>query len=368
MVGGYFNTIDEMLQYYYPHLWGREMRKDADVIAGSSPTTGAFQERYGAKLFLEILTNEQTLGALPKIPYPKSGFRSVTVAGETSGGGVADGGAVPATVKPTMDELEVTCKLHSRTFAMGRILNKLAGKDDAVTWEELRKETELEFKDVVNTALLANVTTTITNDFESLDRVCSSKGEEDSCGDVDAGDNDIYGIDRDTATYYDATVSHGSDTDRTFQVSQVDTVLTTAMKYWKGDMTSKMIITGHDTFFRWGQKLRPMMRFSDARAKFTVNGVQTVAGVEGATPISSYMNIPVVLDGDVVQDTLGRIYVIDGNQCGFALLTPPVYSEAGGTDAEQIMLGKHAKEGMFVMEGELYCTGFHNQGKVRDLK
>lgn len=367
-MSSYFNTIDEMLQYYYPNLWGREMRKDADVIAGSSPTTGAFQERYGAKLFLEILTNQQTFGALPTIPYPKSGFRTVTAAGETSGGGVDDGGAVPATVKPTMAELEVTCKLHSRTFGLGRIANKLAGRDDVVTWAELQAETELEFKDVANTALVGNVTTVAGNNFESIDRVCSSKGEEDSCADVDAADNDIYGEDRDAATTYDATVSHGSDADRTFQVSLVDTVLTTAMKYWKGNMDNKMIITGHDTFFRWGQKLRPMMRFTDARAKFTVNGVQTVDGVEGATPISSYMKIPVVLDGDVVQDTLGRIYVIDGNQCGFALLTPPVYSEAGGTDAEQIMLGKHAKEGMFVMEGELYCTGFHNQGKVRDLK
>ena len=362
----YFQNMDDLLQYYYGDIFARQLKKDSDVTIGDS---GMYSAIFGPELFREIVLEDSLMGALTKKPWKKSGYRVVTTAGETSGGGVADGGSVPATVEPTAEEITMVPKLHSRTVGMGVLQNAMAGKDDVVTWDGLRRETEDEFKDVANRALLTDVTTTAGNNFESLDRVCSSKAEEDDCSDVDAGDNDIYGIDRDAATTYDAYVSENNNSDRTFTVSLVDTVLQNVDIYWRnGEYARKFIVTGRDTLFRWGAQLAPRLRFGSERVQFGVNGIQSMKGVEGGVALSSYLGIPVITDARVVQDTISRIYVVDQDTCWFGLVAPVMYSEVGNDEREQILLGKHAKEGMFTMKGELVCTQFHNQGKVRDLK
>ena len=152
-----------------------------------------------------------------------------------------------------------------------------------------------------------------------------------------------------------------------FSASQIDTVLSNTNPYWDA-MDNKMIVTGFDTLYRWGQLLSPRQRFSDNPFKLTVNGVQTATGQEGATMISTYNQIPVIAEKMTAQDTISRLYVVDMDYCWLAPLIPLQYSEVGDTPEQMQLIGKHAKEGMHLFAGELVCTKFPNQGKVMDLK
>lgn len=369
----FFNTVEDMENYHYGGLLQNELRKDAPMIQ----TTSGFRNiMYGAKLWTAILYSQNVLGALRKEAWKKSGYRVITEAGATADGGVADGGAIPATLKPTIAEIDMKAKQHVKTFDMGSILGNLQGKDDVVTFDEARQWGEGEFLSLLNKALCQNVTTVAGDNFERLDGIVSSYSEVTDCADVDPNDSDIFNLDRDAApSVHDAYVSHNSNTERTFSIGYVNAVLQNVMPRWKQGLNgagqfveNKVIFTGLDTIFRWGDMLNPRLRFGSERIQMGVNGVQSMKGVEGGTLVSTYMGIPVIPDPLIVQDTLSRIYAIDMNTCFLGILAPVKYSQVGDDEAEQILLGKLVKEGMYTMKGDLVCTQFKNQGKVRDLK
>jgi hypothetical protein len=309
-------------------------------------------------------------GILPKNVWQKSGYRIVTAAGATGSNGLADGASIPATTKPTMAYVDIPAKQHVRTFDMGTIQMNLSGKDDVVTFEELKAETEKEFVDCFGRALLMDANTLAGNDFESIDRIIGSYSEAAGSG-YTTGDHDIWSNDRDAANApFDAYVDHGSTTDRYFNPSQVDTVLSNIMPYWEdpASVANKVIVTGRDTFMRWNQMLTAKVRFGETRFQTSVNGIKTANGVEAGAPVSTYQGIPLICDSRTPQDTLSRILIEDLDNLQFHMLTPTLYAEAGNDLSEQLMLGKLTKTGVFALQGEVVCTKFLSQGKVRDLK
>ncbi len=362
----FFNTVDDMLQYYYGGMVTTDLRKDAPVI---NTTTVAVNAIYGARLFAQIALGKNAWGALPKKPYEKGGYRVVSAAAASSTTGVADGAAKPATIKPTMAQIDVPPRLHAVPFDMGTMTVNLAGKDDVLTWEELRDYMGQEFINRLELDILyKNATGATGNGIESIDRIITSYSEIAGCT-ITENYGDIYGLNRDAAgTVYDAAVGHASTVDRAFQPSLLDTQLAAAMPYWTST-ANKVIITGFDTYFRWGQILAPRYRFGETRITTGFNGVQiALPGVEGGSPISTYNSIPIITDPNVTTDTISRIYCVDGDYLHIALLTPILYSEVGGTQEEQQLNGKLTKEGMYTLQANTVCTKFKGQVKVMDLK
>lgn len=218
-----------------------------------------------------------------------------------------------------------------------------------------------------------NVTTLASTNIESIDRMASSYAEVTNCGDVDAGDSDPYGAadagawnDRDAAAgWTDAYVNHNSNTDRTFALSQIDTVITNVRPYWKDrSPANKVMITGDDTELRMGQLLRSQERYTSKNVRMTVNGVQTLEGVDGGMDVATYLKIPIIPDANAIQDTISRVTVLDMDHIHIGVLQPLVYLESEDYQA----LDKFVREGVFHMEGELVTTRFKGLGKVRDLK
>jgi hypothetical protein len=128
---------------------------------------------------------------------------------------------------------------------------------------------------------------------------------------------------------------------------------------------NKVIITGYDTLERIQQLIQAQQRFvGTTRVQMTVNGVQTVAGTEAGFDVSSYKGVPIIPDNNVLQDTLSRIYTLDLDNIHVGVLSPIQYLESGDFFAND----KIGKEGLYYMHGEIVCTKFKAQGKVRDLQ
>jgi len=228
----------------------------------------------------------------------------------------------------------------------------------------MREEMGKHHAEMINKMLLADANTVAGDDVESIDRVCTSASEETAC--LTGGDMDMYGIDRSGASWSDAYVSHNSNVDRTFTIDLLDTALTNLRQ--AGSMP-KVIITGYDTLERIQQALQAQQRFVGRENVVpTYNGVKGIAGNEAGFNVATYQGIPIIPSKDVKQDTLSRIYILDTDYIGFKVALPTMYFESGMSKKDPFGINYLGDEGLFRTMGELICTRFNVQGKIRDLK
>lgn len=359
--------LSELMYGFYGSgmLDGMFAKADAPVLTS---TTGVHNAIFGPKVMIQANLNANGLGAIPKTGWAKSGFRALTAASATSGGaGVGEGGAVPDTRKGTYAEVTVTAKQLSHAFDESDIMISKAGKDDVLLWADIAEIEGQTFLNMINYDLFGDNDTVAGNNIESLDRICGSYAEIAGCHQT-ANDLDIYGIDRDAkATWADAYVNDGDGTDRSLTFSLLDDVFAHVRPYWDNNYyDGKMILTKFDTLERLQQLGASQQRFDMIRAvEFTMgDGVKTVKGVDTGFDTSCYKGIPIVPDNYCTADALGRIFVIDGNNLSMCWLQPVQYVESDNP----LILGNHTKQGVYHAQGEVVCTRFKAQGKVRDLK
>jgi hypothetical protein len=369
---GWIKTIEDLETAVYGMPMQRFLGKaDAPVL---SSTTGARNVLYGQRLWRQVVVAANAFGALGFKPWEKSGYRAITAAAATTSPGVAENGALPDTIKPTFKPIDVDPTTSAATFDQSDLQSMLEGKDDTIAWADLVQYMGDEFKNRLNRAALATADTVPTTGIESLDRIVGSYaelayGKVDDSGVLDAGDLDIYGQDRDaSASWADAYVNgqaFGSGS-RDLALSHIDATFTNCRPYWNGaTVENKVIITGYDTLERIQQLIQAQQRFvGTTRVQMTVNGVQTVAGTEAGFDVSSYKGVPIIPDNNVLQDTLSRIYTLDLDNIHVGVLSPIQYLESGDFFAND----KIGKEGLYYMHGEIVCTKFKAQGKVRDLQ
>lgn len=359
-----YETMEDMLRAYYGPYSGY-MRKDEPVL---TTTSGYYNAIYGAKLWVEVTTSANALGALPKKVWDYSGYRLVYAAGITTSAAVAENGAVPATYQPDVLEIPIKPQIEAANYNMSAVQIVLEGKDDVVRWAELSQYMAQEFNNRMDRQLFATATTTVASGLESLDRIISSYAEEAL---LDEGDCDPWGygstgaVDRSGGTTYDSYISHNSGTTRFLALTHLDSLFTNCRPYWNtASYESKVIFTGYDTLERLEQLLQPQQRFGEKQVQFGVNGVQTLRGAEGGFDVATYKGIPIIPDQNTLQDTLSRIYLVDLERLWMAIAMPPQHVET----EDWIKLGYFYREAMDVMMGNTVSTGFHCHGKARDLK
>ena len=91
-----FNTMEDMMRFYYPE--SSLIRKATEV----SETAGSgthWEPIYGKKAWSWLNMEANLFAMLPKEPWRQTGFRVITTAAQTSGGGVDEsttGGAPTA--------------------------------------------------------------------------------------------------------------------------------------------------------------------------------------------------------------------------------------------------------------------------------
>lgn len=357
-----FNTIKDLVDAAYgPHsseLAASVMKADAPVL---SSTTGVYNRMYG-KMTWELLNlTGKTFSVIPKDTLNNTGLRLITVGAGTLGtGGTGENAALPETTKPTWALGSISLKEIVHTFDLSNRQSLLDdGNDDTVGFDELREFMARQHVAHINKMLLADANTVAGDNIESIDRICSNQSEESAL--LTAGDADIYGFDRSASTVYDAYVSHASGTDRAFDEAMLTTMIDTIDENC-GERPN-VIITGFDTAARLDGQVNTQTRYETLRVSVGVNGIQTAAGNDVGLRVASFDGIPVIRDKDVVKDTISRVYALNTAYLSFKTKMPTQYFESQNF----FEVDKLGKEGMFYTAGEIVCTRFNAQGKVRDL-
>jgi len=373
----YVKTIEDLENLYYGKGAEYIAKADAPVL---STTTGVYNAVYGAQVWAQLNQEANAFGILPKYPWTRSGWRVITARSSASViGGVAENATLPETTKPSFLEVSTKPKTVVHTFDVSEVQEFLATEsdDDAIgDMAFMRQYKGIEHKEYINKMLLMDVDTLAGDNFESIDRVCSAYSEVNAglCG---ANDADIYGIDRDAAaSWADAYVSHNSGTDR----SLTDEIIRTAMYNVRtnGGNTT-VLLTGEDTYSVIQGLYDPQVRYSvlgEATVKIGVNGIDTKDGINVGIHVASLYGVPIITSKDVAKDTISRIYLLDTSdpegfgipRLGFKVAKPTQYFEAGISMGDPFSINRLGNEGMYRTMGELICTFFKAQGKIRDLK
>ncbi len=384
--GQAFLAQDDLVQPF-------KTKSDAPVTTG---VTGVYQATYGAQAWIQLNQEANTFGMFAKVPWGRSGIRVITArAGSRPYGGVAEGGSIAETIKPTWKQVSMGPKTMHVPFENSEIQEALvkAGGDDAIaSLDELRGYFNNEHKEDINAALNTQNGTLASNNFESIDRIIGSYAEFSNCKENDessaytAGDLDPYGVtagdfDRDGgAGWTDAYVNHNSSTVRSLTDSILQAMVQNTLKNG-ANPAGQIIQTGYDTWATINQLYDPQVRYSLIGAKNfagSVNGIKTLEGQAFGTQTATLFNKPVIMSKDNVQDTGGisRIYMMDtsnpeGNDIPrmcIKVLKPTQYFEAGMNNNTPFAVDKFSTKGMLRTIGELACTFYKAQGKARDLK
>ncbi len=376
------NTIQELEEYYY----GGDVLKDDPVL---SSTTGVFNAVFGKFIWDQFNQEANVFGLLPKTVWKKSGWRLATAkAGSTADGGVAEGGAIPASIKKTYKEVANGLKTVAHNFENSEIQEYYAKVEDdaAANLTQLMQGGATKHKEAMNQQLLRDVSAgasgatadyTGVDGFETLDRVISSDSEEDAFGGTYDNWFDIFGLDRDTLTTFDSVVDHNSGTDRDL----TDSILRGNIYDIKeaGGNTTVMT-TGWDTIEATIGLYIDQLRYSnivtDAKVTIDVNGIQTEEGINAGFRVSAIYGIPQIASKDTTKDTLSRIYLLDTSspedtdepRLTLSIAKPTRFFEAGIDRATPFVIDKFTTQLLYTTLGEIKSTRLDLQGKIRDLK
>ena len=375
MARDYIRTITDMERYFYGagnamgySYSGSELLKaDAPML---STTAGIYQAIYGRKVWSQLNQEFNAFSILPKRPWERSGWRVITERPSfTVGGGLAENATLPDTTKPTFQHIAAKPKTIAHTFDMSETAMFLADKDDGLgdIRSVLKEEMGKHHAEHINRMLTEDVTTVAGNNFESLDRVTTGNNSMTSGTHYDAGDEDLYSIDRSANTWSFAEDSADSGaTDRTLSLDHLDEIFRLT---WERGGNPKVILTGYDTLMRLQQLLQSQQRFmEEKRVTPTYNGVKGVPGIEAGFIVATYNGVPIIPSKDVQKDTLSRMYFLDTDYLYFSTAIPTQYFESGIETGDPFAINRLGQEGMYRTMGELWTTFFGGHASIRDLK
>ena len=375
MARNYTRTVQDMERYYYGAgtnmgfgYSGSELLKaDAPML---STTAGTYQAIYGRKVWSQLNQEFNAFSILPKKPWDRSGWRVVTAKPSTAvGGGIAENGTLPDTTKPTFQNVAAKPKTIAHSFDMSEVAIFLNDKDDGLgdIRSVLKEEMGRHHAEHINQMLLEDVTTAAGNDLESLDRITTGNNSMTSGTHYDAGDEDIYSIDRSANTWSFAEDSADSGSaNRTLSLDHLDEIFRLV---WERGGNPKVMLTGYDTLMRIQQLLQAQQRFmEEKRVVPTYNGVKGVPGVEAGFIVATYNGVPIIPSKDVAKDGISRIYMLDTDYMYYSTAKPTQYFESGIETGDPFAINRLGQEGLYRTMGEVWTTFFGGQGSIRDLQ
>lgn len=378
-----FETMQDMESFFYSQAGeyainnNALMKADAPVL---STTTGVYNAKYGAQVWINLNTEQNAFAMLPKFPFDRSGWRVETARPAASGGGIAESAAIPDTIKPTWLEVSTKNKLIAHSFNVTEGQEVYAGSNDDAIGDMafMRARMALHHQEMMNVMLLTDLDTLAGNNLESIDRVTSSYSEV-TAGLCTANDSDIYGIDRDAAaSWADAVCLHNSGTDRVLTDALILELINTTREAG-ANPAGQVFLTGYDTLTKIQGIYGASAQYNAlgvTTVKLGVNGVETPEGVGVGLQINSLYGIPLILSKNCPKDTISRLYLLDISdpegygqpRLGIRIGRPTQYFETGVSTGNPFSAGIFGDEGVFRTIGELICTNFSVQGKLRDLK
>lgn len=390
-------TLEEYVDAYYGGTLG--LSKRYGIQKADDPLTTAdaayFNTMYGAKVFNSLNNESDVFKLLPKQPWNSSGWRVLSKrTASASNAGVTEGGAFPDTDVPDLVELSASLKEVVSAWDLSTAASTLSRADDGLGDVEgfLRDNAATDHAYFIDQMLMKQADTLAGDNFESLDRIIGDTVEDglDGTGsNIADGDLDIYGQDRSTTgsgdEWRDANVSTGtvsSDlaTARVLSLDLLDSIIGDALE--NGAVYENLIfLTGYDTLEEWKQLImsgtdNASWRFMmEAQSPKNQSGVKSEPGMNLDSRVGYYDSIPIfatqhapkaaLTNGTTGVGTgISNIYLMDLAGLHFKLAVPTTYVANEDLGVTQ----KLAREYAFITGGEVICTNFPTQGKVRDLE
>ncbi len=325
---------------------------------------GAFNAIFGAAAVIQYAQNANTISSLGMTVWPSSGFRLSSAASISSDVGIAQSSDRPDTIEPTYVEVPITPKEIAITSELSDILVIQGETDDAVTFSVNKEVSQSNFMDAWDSDLLVDGNTLAGNNFESIDRVTASAATATNLS-WTAADEDLYGIDRTGAAYWDAQSYDASGTDRFLSRSLLDIGLRKAQKFWAdpSSVEKSFWLTGYDLMPDWEALEEAKQFLTSGRATFGVNGVSTMAGMDGGVTLMKYKGIPIIQDKNVTVDTKPRVYLLNTDYIGLSFGRPLEFV----TSEDYFVVGFN-KMGLWHAIGEMRATKPAATVSIRDLK
>jgi hypothetical protein len=400
-----FKSMKELEDYYYDTIAktssGNILLKANQPIL--SNTAGWLNAIFGRKVWSQLNMECNAFAMIAKEPWPQSGIRFKTARAYSNaaagtqqangtGGQNAEGlSQLPDTLQPGYFQTKIMPKTIWHGFNVSELGEFLTTVDDAIDILPQERQDIGEFHQYqMNHMLFTGVNTAAGDNLESIDRICSNAVIETASGWVSAlslhniwqlyGARGTTGLVRAAANTSDTTnnawaeacVVAGSNNtqagSQTLTTALIDNAFQQVLA--RGGKT-KVILTGYNTLMRWQQLLEAERRFMDtAKVIPTYGGVQGVGpGQEGGFLVATYNQIPIIPSqaaddaDDVAGTSLANIWLLDTDYVTIRVAKPTRYLECRDVFA----LNNLMIEGAYETLGELMCTYFGAQGKVRDL-
>ena len=307
-------TMQEFLSTYYnPNRLGLY---DVAKSTGTALTTTTNYRNitYSAKIFYTMNTKANALGVMKKASWgDNSGWRVVDDWSRTLGdGGIAEDGNLSTSTKLDPYLIYATPKQIEVNFQMSKMVEEMSKHDNRFPIRAtFLKHYESEILQELDKQLNVVNTTATGYQITSLDKLISSNAEVTNCGDMSAGDADVYNIDRDAAATdrYDSEVNHNSNVDRAL-TDEIMRATQTSIEE-NGGGAGTVMITGYDTaadIARLYTELNRYMPAQESKVSFGIEGINTQKGMQYGEVVASVLGVPIIRDHNVVKDGSSRIY------------------------------------------------------------
>ena len=156
---------------------------------------------------------------------------------------------------------------------------------------------------------------------------------------------------------------------RDLSLNMIDTCI---QKIRENGGEPKVIIMGHDQYFKLERLLNSQQRYmGQEEYQVGVGSERTFPGTKTGLILATYMGIPILPDADVAKssDTAGtgsngsNIYVLDTDYIEMAIAQPTQYIE----NRDYFAANQLVIRGLLYTMGELRCRNFFVQAKITDL-
>jgi hypothetical protein len=330
-----------------------------------SSVAGAINAVYDLAVITQYAMGINAVGATPKKPWRRQGFRAWKTASKTSGLGVAESQALGTALSPTPYEVAPTAKELELVGAFSSRLKLLSEIADGVAADDMRRAMEADFWRSLENDININYDTLPGNNMSGLNLLTASDGET-TAESYTAGDEDYLGVDRSVETWFNGNPLYAaSGTDRDLSMALINDMREAAQPYWSS-LEGKWWLTGFDTWTRISELEGAKIRLSFESYKVTLgDGIQVGPGIQAGGKIATFDGFPMVVSDAVskVGDTISPVMLLDNVYLGMYMGRPVQHVES-----DDVFAVGHLVKGVWYGIGELIDMKPKTTSRLRDLR
>lgn len=355
----------------------RELLKADDPFLTSK--TSFFNPIYGRAVTNWLNHEADIWKLLPKTTYQAKGgsLRVLQTDASSFHGQLETATALGDTDVPDLLEIDYTDPAVMYSHWDASLLAQIKSKyqdspnQDAAAYLKnyfaMKHASDLNAQIMQETGTLARLGGNFDNFIESIDRVCSDSAEEAL---LDAGDCDIYGLDR-SANEGEAYVDLNGGTLRNISLGLIDDMIAECKKYSE---SNRFIMLTDETQLNSIEALDGVKQRYSEGGKWKVdaiNGVNTRKGLEIGFSVSSYIgagiSVPIFTSKDVHAETSGNgnIYLLDLDHIELRMALPTVYMSTENRDF--LTLDSFNYKYMYLTVAQLCADKFICHGAIKYL-